>query len=609
MDRLSQLADWRPRPSAGFQPVRAVVLDRSRYKTPREIYGSTLFDAIQTSGIFNDSKTFVDCVPKDGKTPSQIKADFYRESRRADFDLKSFVYANFEVPQRRSAYTPDASIPIDEHVLRMWSHLTLPPQAATEYSSLLPFAHPHVVPSVRFREPYYWDSFFTIRGIVADAKRLLREGDVPKALELIKLASGMVQNFADMIDEYGFVPNGGRTYYLDRSQPPVFALMVRELSKMVPSAMETYLPQMKLENAFWRDGQDQLKPGQAHRRVVMLDDGSVLSRHWSDNEAALKSAVERDQDDDRFGEDVSEPSHLREEGFHVDWKIEQNAGPDIATELKAAAETGHDFSARRWARDSETLETTRTTEILPIGLNSLLYMNERIIAKAASQAGDRDSARYYGTLAAERKRAMRKHMWDPELRRFSDYDWTNRQRSPALTSDTTFPLFARMASARQARGVTEAVRKDLLVPAGIRTTEVETGEQWDNRVWAPTTMIAVEGLDNYGTRLGRLAQTDRWFAGPLRPIAAHFVNERGRLADTIARRFVGTVENVYRNTGELWEKYLPEGKVGTGGEYHVEPGFGWTNAVWRVLKDRKVPRQEQNGHRLAAPRPFRLKSR
>ena len=33
----------------------------------------------------------------------------------------------------------------------------------------------------------------------------------------------MTDNFAYLIDTYGHVPNGTRTYYLSRSQPPVFA--------------------------------------------------------------------------------------------------------------------------------------------------------------------------------------------------------------------------------------------------------------------------------------------------------------------------------------------------------------------------------------------------
>lgn len=37
---------------------------------------------------------------------------------------------------------------------------------------------------------------------------------------------GMIENFLSMVDRFGFVPNGGRIYYLSRSQPPLLIPMV-----------------------------------------------------------------------------------------------------------------------------------------------------------------------------------------------------------------------------------------------------------------------------------------------------------------------------------------------------------------------------------------------
>jgi neutral trehalase len=34
----------------------------------------------------------------------------------------------------------------------------------------------------------------------------------------------MIINFQSMINKYGFISNGGRIYYLNRSQPPYFYL-------------------------------------------------------------------------------------------------------------------------------------------------------------------------------------------------------------------------------------------------------------------------------------------------------------------------------------------------------------------------------------------------
>ena len=40
------------------------------------------------------------------------------------------------------------------------------------------------------------------------------------------LMEGMLDNFAYLIDQFGHIPNGNRTYYLSRSQPPFFASMI-----------------------------------------------------------------------------------------------------------------------------------------------------------------------------------------------------------------------------------------------------------------------------------------------------------------------------------------------------------------------------------------------
>lgn len=41
-------------------------------------------------------------------------------------------------------------------------------------------------------------------------------------------AKGVILNLVYMVEHHGFVPNGGRVYYLTRSQPPFLAPMVYE---------------------------------------------------------------------------------------------------------------------------------------------------------------------------------------------------------------------------------------------------------------------------------------------------------------------------------------------------------------------------------------------
>jgi len=92
-------------------------------------------------------------------------------------------------------------------------------------SSLIPLNHTFIVPGGRFREQCmclptvetlslrclsdYWDSKFILEGLLKS--------------ELFSIANSTLQNFMDEIEKFGFIPNGGRIYYLNRSQPPVFA--------------------------------------------------------------------------------------------------------------------------------------------------------------------------------------------------------------------------------------------------------------------------------------------------------------------------------------------------------------------------------------------------
>jgi alpha,alpha-trehalase len=65
------------------------------------------------------------------------------------------------------------------------------------HSSVLPLPYPYVVPGGRFRELYYWDSYFTMLGLEADGRH--------------DLALNMLKDFAFEIDCDGHVPNGNRT--------------------------------------------------------------------------------------------------------------------------------------------------------------------------------------------------------------------------------------------------------------------------------------------------------------------------------------------------------------------------------------------------------------
>lgn len=174
-----------------------------------------LFNDVQSAKLFPDQKTFADAVPK--SDPLMILADYRMQRTQSGFDLKHFVEMNFTLPAEGEKYVPPAGQSLRAHIDDLWPVLTrTTDKASNKWDSLLPLPKPYVVPGGRFREVYYWDSYFTMLG-------LAESGHWDKI-------SDMVDNFAYELDSWGHIPNGNRSYYLSRSQPPFFALMVELLA-------------------------------------------------------------------------------------------------------------------------------------------------------------------------------------------------------------------------------------------------------------------------------------------------------------------------------------------------------------------------------------------
>jgi alpha,alpha-trehalase len=482
-----------------------------------------LYADVELQRIFPDSKEFADATPK--LPPPEILALYHAQKPLSPEALKRFVIAHFDLPAGPAAPSiVSEPAPIRQHIDELWDRLTRDTPATPRYSSLLPLPRPYVVPGGRFRELYYWDSYFTMLGLVESGRADLLED--------------MVQNFAHLLDSYGHPPNGVRSYYLTRSQPPLFFAMVGLLSPADPAvAYARYLPQLKTEYAFWMEGAKELTAGGAHRRVVSLDDGSILNRFWDDSNAPR---------DESYREDVEQAQATpREPGVTY-------------REIRAAAESGWDFSSR-WFADSRTLAAIDTTEIIPVDLNSLLFGLENAIRSGCERAGDHDCAQDYTRRAAARRAAIDRYLWDQSRGVFLDYRWTLKQRIDKVSAATLYPLFTQVASEAQAASIAQTVERELLKAGGIVTTTVDTGQQWDApNGWAPLQWIAVAGLTYYGQNV---------------------------LAEQVACRWMVNVSRVYRQTGKLLEKYdvITTDRWGGGGEYPTQDGFGWTNGVTRKL--------------------------
>ncbi|WP_428946210.1 alpha,alpha-trehalase TreF [Pantoea sp. FN060301] len=501
------------------EPIRG--LPAPDILTPSDRY-QELFEAVQASRIFSDSKTFADCAPK--AEPEHILYRYFIQRERDDFNLLAFVLENFELPRvNDSRYVSDPQRSMSQHIDGLWPVLTRQPEKHSEFSSLLPLPQPYIVPGGRFGETYYWDSYFSMLGFAASGRN--------------DLLHNMADNFAWMIDTYGHIPNGNRTYYLSRSQPPVFALMVELFEKDGVNKAQRYLRHLKREYAFWMEGAEGLSPGEACRHVVMLPDGAVLNRYWDDRDTPR---------DESWIEDVETArSSARPSG-------------EVYRDLRAGAASGWDFSSR-WLNEPGRLESIQTTSIVPIDLNAFLYKLETTIARLSASGNDGVTASQFQQKAVRRREIVDKYLWDAEAGLYRDYNWREREKG-AFSAASVTPLYVGMASLEQANQTAAAIRSHLLAPGGLLSTVEETGEQWDKpNGWAPMQWMAIQGLNSYGEEL---------------------------LAKEIAARWLQVVGATYHRHHKMVEKYNVAGRapvLAGGGEYPLQDGFGWTNGVTRRL--------------------------
>ncbi|WP_258105155.1 alpha,alpha-trehalase TreF [Marinoscillum sp. MHG1-6] len=492
-----------------------------------------LFHEVQMNRVFEDSKTFVDCIPL--KNPEDIMKEYKASRGREGFDLKAFVQQNFELPKPpvQAEFEPVDSkaricancydsldFQLYQYLDNKWDELIRDSNEGVRNSTLIPLQGQYIVPGGRFREIYYWDSYFTMIGLEASGR--------------IDLIESMLDNFAGLIETVGFIPNGNRTYYLGRSQPPFFSLMVNLYANVTSQQQALgYLDAIQKEYDYWMAGSEQLTEEQPFGgRVVYLNDSVILNRYWDDF-------------------DTPRPESYRED---VELASEAPNKQGLYRNLRSGAASGWDYSTR-WFEDKEEFASIRTIEMLPVDLNCLLYFMEAQLASFYKLKGDTQKSDEYELKASEREEAIRGTFWNDELGIFTDYLWSDAKLESQLTMASMFPLYFGIATEAQAERMSREIRDKLLAPGGLLTTTIESGQQWDApNGWAPLQWIGIKGLERYG------------YDG---------------LSDTIATRWVNINKKVYANTGRMMEKYnvVDTTLLAGGGEYPTQDGFGWTNGV------------------------------
>ncbi len=488
-------------------------------QTPDELYGN-LFKDVQLKRIFPDNKTFVDCIPK--RKAEAIVSDYehLKNDDPSNEAILKFVEENFIIPgDDAPGYHTDLKDNVIEHIEALWNVLKRSADKPVEGSSLIPMPYPYIVPGGRFREVFYWDSYFTMLG--------LAESNEWETIE------NMIDNFAFLIHKFGFIPNGNRSYFLSRSQPPYFSCMIELLATHTGDEVyKKYLPALQKEYDYWMDKTYTTK------HVVQMNDGLVLNRYYDQSDKAREESYWQDET-------------LRKETKDASL---------LYRNLRAACESGWDFSGR-WFEDGKTFIAIQTINLIPVDLNCLLYHLESSIAKAYQLNNDSKNAGDFFDKASARKNAINQYFYGENDGWYYDYNISEQKLNNQKTIAGITPFFFNIPPQDYIEKAVKFFEKNFLKDGGAVTTLINTEQQWDwPNGWAPLQWITIKALDNYG---------------------------RKDIAEELAHRWAMLNIKVYRNTGKLMEKYnvIDTNLTAGGGEYPSQDGFGWTNGVLlKILK-------------------------
>ncbi|CEG50110.1 trehalase (brush-border membrane glycoprotein) variant [Plasmopara halstedii] len=530
-----------------------------------------LLHAVQMTDVFSDSKHFVDMPIKENSSAFDILVDFQRRK----LSMTEFQPSNNEThTEMLQRFLDDHFDPPDAELRewafglhQIWQSLGRIHNPHVKSSLLLSqrvdelsfnqSANVLIVPGGRFRESYYWDSYWIVQGLLVC--------DMPIT------ARGVVNHLLEYVSDYGIVPNGGRIYYLTRSQPPMLSDMVKLVAR-IPSNESEYdyddeylraaLPILEREYEFW------MQHGPSGHAVEMtrrnenaehpVETTYVLNRYTSSANHPRPES---------YREDVRTAAEI------FDQTMQMNDGNAAATERRkdmfynnviAAAESGWDFSSR-WMRDPLEMKTMMTTSVIPVDLNSIMYRVERNLMKFNLRLGNEERAQFFEQAAARRLEAIDAILWSEKHKSWKDYNLETDTHSSIVSVSDYFPLWAKAFNAsdidRLKHVVASFKRSGLLQVGGVQTTTTISGQQWDSpNAWPPLQDIIVEGLLAVNT------------------------GEAYSLAREIAKKWTHTGLTAWKQTGLMFEKYNASeiGGLGAGGEYFPQFGFGWTNGV--ILK-------------------------
>ncbi|KAI6204901.1 Trehalase [Aphelenchoides besseyi] len=520
-------------------PSKFQACDNSTAGPRAQIYCSgRLLEAVMAFKLFNDSKTFVDrpILYYPEEVMEKFEQTFPTDDDITHSRLTDFVEANFgpegleldeceltdwtEHP-RKLQMIRDPNIRNYAYALngiwrRLCRQMTKEVGDNQEFHSLIYVPEKFIVPGGRFREFYYWDTYWIIKGLIASGRH-------DCILQLIS-CSGMhdtvrsiLRNFIYIVERHGMIPNGGRIYYLARSQPPLLTGMFYEYYEATGDFefVRQNLHVLEKELEFWDK-----------RRTVEVE---VKGEQFTMYQFRAESNVPRPES---FREDVELVKHVES------WEEKSN---------------------RAWtspvdgSKNFTELSTIDTTNIVEVDLNAFVCWNFNILSFFYSLVPDAEAKEIeYRTRLFKFRSAFQKVFFVDEEDGWYDYNLRTRKNNIEFYPSNAVPLFTRCYDSLDHLKIERVYDRFKRFGAFGYNSGIPT--DFPN-AWPPLQHILIEGL--------RRSESPR-------------LQEE---AYNLAKMWTRVNYNSFNATGVMWEKYDVDGLAGSGGEYAVQAGFGWTNGV------------------------------
>lgn len=411
---------------------------------------------------------------------------------------------------------------------------------------------PFVVPGGRFNEMYGWDSYFIGVGLIIDKQ--------------LDKAKSIAENFKYQIVHYGKILNANRSYYLTRTQPPLYSSLLMEIVKQeIPDLqwLKSHLETVILEyNTVWMVQEKRLT-------------STGLNRYKSDG-VGMPFEVEPGHFDDVLGPYAAKYKlPIRE--FETQYLNRTLVDAELDEYFV------HDRSLRESGHDTTNRLINTCANLNSVDVNSFLYKYEKDIAYLIKEYFNNSfqttdllyNSEDWDQKANFRKQKMDELCWNEAAGMYFDYDFVNKKQFPFEAATTFFPLWAGLCSENQAKKLVEIALPQFIQSGGITgsTKASVTGipedvpqRQWDYPFgWAPHQMLLWDGLINYGYLDKAQEMIYRW----LWLITKNAVEYNG----TIPEKF-----NLETSSHKVFAEY---GNVGTEFDYISKEGFGWVNASYQ----------------------------